>query len=372
MKPSVPAYSSLGDSGQGGAASSVAFPNADRTAFRRYVATDPLLGGIPAFRYLVPKDWICSGSVQWNPALRDLPAQLTFEASSPDGRLGFTQHPVLCFSWLKYGVNPFMAGLTQDQYGHYFHWGREIYALVDPESAIRDFVMPRLCDFPSAARLVSFEPAPELERYGKLSVGFEELAGAGFDVQLSASRARIHFELDGRPVEEVIEAYVYARSTGIFCTWDVASFSYRADRGDYDRQRWLFAEILASFQADIAWQDRQWKIAHMLLNSSNEQLGSVRELNRFVTQRTSALSKNVLESYEQRQRQAALEARMPHGDYIRSVEHYRDNEGRDFELPSGYEHAWENDRGEIVLSKTGDYYPDPAHEGGPWRELAKK
>lgn len=372
MKPSAPAYSPAGDSASGGGPVPASSPISQRTAFRRYVATDPTLGGIPAFRYLVPKEWICSGSVQWNPSLRDLPAQLTFEASSPDGLLSFTLHPVLCFSWLKYGVNPFMAGLTQDQYGHYFHWGREIYVLVDPESAIRDFVMPRLCDFPSAARLLAFEPAPELERYGKLAVGFEELAGAGFDAQLAASRARIHFEQDGRPMEQIIEAYVFARSTGIFCTWDIAAYSYRAPRGEYERNKPLFAEILASFQPDIAWQDRQWKIAHMLLNSASEQITSVRDLNRFVVQHNAALSKNVLESFELRQRAAAQEAGMPFCDYIRGIEHYRDNEGRDFELPTGYEHAWENDEGEIVLSKARDFVPAQVSEGGNWHELAKK
>lgn len=372
MKPSAPAYSPFGDSASGGGPGSPIPSQSGRPAFRRYVATDPTLGGIPAFHYLVPQDWMCSGSVQWNPNLRDMPALLTFEASSPDGLLSFTLHPVLCFSWLKYGVNPFMAGLTQDQYGHYFHWGREIYVLVDPESAIRDFVMPRLCDFPSAARLMNFEPAPELERYGKLSVGFEELAGAGFDAQLTASRARIHFEQEGKAVEQIIEAYVFARSTGIFCTWDIAAYSYRAPRGEFERNRRLFSEILASFQPDIAWQDRQWKIAHMLLNSASEQIGSVRELNRFVVQRNAALSRNVLESFEQRQRAAAREAEMPFGDYIRGIEHYRDQEGRDFELPSGYARAWENEEGEIVLSKTGDFAPEPSGDGGAWHELAKK
>ena len=102
-----------------------------------------------------------------------------------------------------------------------------------------------------------------------------------------------------------------------------------------------------------------------------QQIRSVGELSRMLSQMSDQMRTDQLEQFEQRSNVYDKVAQM-HSDNILGIDRYFDPyEGREVELPSGYNHVWCNNLGEYVLTDNPNYNPNVG-DNLTWQPLEKK
>ena len=94
-----------------------------------------------------------------------------------------------------------------------------------------------------------------------------------------------------------------------------------------------------------------------------------RQISKIISQTNDQMIANIDASYKQSQ-QAADHINNQFSDYMRGVDRYSDGDTQ-IQLPSGYENAWVNDKGEYLLSNTQSYDPN-IELNGNWKSLQKK
>ena len=106
----------------------------------------------------------------------------------------------------------------------------------------------------------------------------------------------------------------------------------------------------------------------LLSNQVYQQIYQAGQISRIISQTNDQMLANIDASYQQTQ-QTYDRINNQFSDYMRGVDRYSDGSTQ-IQLPSGYQNAWMNDRGEYLLSNTQGYNPN-TELSGAWKALQK-
>jgi hypothetical protein len=311
---------------------------------------------IPSASLLIPVDWQSQGATTWNLKDKCNGVQTHLLVSSPDGH-AFERFPVYSWVWAD-DPRPLQAAFAQRA-----QMGVHACDVMAPMGA-QEYLQRNLAKLRPGAQLVGFEPAPKLMESLRQQAQQTEEAARRFNVKkqvkYDAIRARVRYNVDGKPMEEWILAGTAATGTfGPMQHWTYNCIAYsagqRAPLGSLDSSAKLFELIASTFRIDPDWQAR---IAKNALAMQQIELKGVRDRAAIVAKSADDTRKTRQQMYENQQR-AEDQNSTQFSQYLRGVETYQNPAtGVKVDLDSNYGHAWVNDRGEYLLSDQAGFDPN--------------
>ncbi len=319
-----------------------------------------------AYSILVPTDWQSEGGVAWNikPYDRCNTTQITLRASGPDGR-GLETLPYYNWVWDDFPQVLQQAQAFQGQFGYR-------PCDVQPPMTAADYIRRMLGQIRPNAQLLVLEPAPKLlEKLQQQTRQMEQDAaryGMQQSVRPDAARARLKYELNGKPVEEWIYAFTITKAVpGLHLNPQtmqmVQAYSYncsahmttqRAPEGQLDASDKFYDLIWSTARINPEWANR---VLQNALAIQQIELKGVRDRSRIISQSANEIADMQMQGWQARQRS---EDRVFDSitQSIRGVETYRNPAtGETIDLSNEYGRAWVNNRGEYLVSDSPDFNP---------------
>ncbi len=188
---------------------------------------------------------------------------------------------------------------------------------------------------------------------------------------------RIEYEENGHPIEEefygkldvtsAVMPGAYGNMTSV--VWAASGlFACKAEKGKLEDCRKIAETVTTSSRVTKPFYNRLLQIIQLLSDQVYAQIYAAGQLSRIISQTNDQMIANIDASYKQTQA-AADQSNNQFSDYMRGVDRYTDG-GSEVQLPSGYDHAWINDRGEYILTNTAGWNPGTDFNGN-WKQLEK-
>jgi len=145
-------------------------------------------------------------------------------------------------------------------------------------------------------------------------------------------------------------------------------FACKAEKGKLEACRKIAETVTTSSRITKPFYNRLLQIIQLLSDQVYAQIYAAGQLSKIISQTNDQMIANIDASYKQTQT-AADQSNNQFSDYMRGVDRYSDG-GSEIQLPSGYDHAWINDRGEYILTNTAGWNPGTDFQGN-WKSLEK-
>lgn len=326
--------------------------------------------GIEAFRFLIPSDWVFEGGIKWGLNNPTMPAVADFRARNPIGTEEFEVFPNQSFFWTDNQLVLYTFPIGSK------YFGNEVRKPVGSLKALKNIILPRFRKNVSELKIVKEEELPELAK----AVGTKNISYAQVSQSAEGSKIRIEYKKGDKLMEEEIYGVVEKISmplqtmsgmvTNIVWIIDYL-FSFKAEKGKLDSQAKLFQTIVYSFKLNPLWFSKYSQVIEYLAQKQIQQIRSIGELSKIISQTSNEISDMMMESYNQRQAvNDKISKNFSH--YIRGVDEYHDPiGGKPVELPSGYKNAWSNSLGEYILSDDPNFNPNIGSKKN-WQMMEKK
>ncbi|MDY6953903.1 MAG: hypothetical protein SWE60_20540 [Thermodesulfobacteriota bacterium] len=326
--------------------------------------------GIEAFRMLIPWDWQFEGGIRWVLDNPGMPASGGFRVWNPRGAEEFEVFPTQPFFWTNNQMTLSMFPVGS----RYF--GNEVRPLAGPVEALKRIVVPRFRQNVSGLRIVKEESLPELAR----AVGAGAQSQPGVSVSAHGGKIRIEYDRKGKTMEEEIYTVVHSLAFPIQSMAGVVTntnwyvdyiFSFKAEKGELDRNAKTFQAIAYSFELNPKWFAKYNQVVEYLIQRQIQQIHSVGQLSKIISQTSNEISEMSMKSYYERQKVNDKIADN-FSQYIRGVDkYYNPIEEKHVELPAGYDNVWTNSLGEYVLSESPSFNPNIGSNLN-WRKIERK
>ncbi len=328
--------------------------------FRSVSITDPLMNNAEAFRLLVPADWRVTGGIDWHPELATL-AFTRLLLTDPRSPTALEVFPSIPYTWNERGL----LGVTPG--GLYL--GMYAVPPVDVDRFVRDMLLPSVRGT-MRPRIIGRQTLPAIAR--QLAIQLQE---PGTVKQTEAVRTRIAYQDGGQAIEEDIYCLmVYSRTPAVpgLTLWGADRvFGFRAAAGQLARQAPVLHAIASSVRVNPRWFVRYLQAREAWVAGRMEGIRQAGELSRYLSRTSAEISDMQRQAWEDRQ---AAEDRTHHrfSEYIRGVGTYHDPyQGRDVELPTGYNDVWVSRAGEYLLANDPNLNPNVS-TGGTWERMSAR
>lgn len=322
--------------------------------FRTQVYNDSQGTGIEAFRFLMPSDWQFDGGIQWildNPAM---PAVTRMKVYDPKGTAVFEVFPNECYFWT---TNTQLLGMFPPG-SKYF--GSVVKAPIDARHALRQVIIPGYRSGMQNVTVIKDENLPELPA----ALGAAQQQGSAGP---TGAKIRISYVENGRNMEEEFYAMVDPITfpvQGMFQTnyntiWFIDYiFSCRAEKGKLDAYTSEFQTITSSFKVNPKWYAKYSNVIVYMAQQQISQIRSIGEFSRMLSQMSDQMSDDQMRQFEQRSN-VYDDVSQKFSDTMLGIDRYYDpHQGREVELPSGYENAWSNNNGEYIVTDDPNFNPN--------------
>jgi hypothetical protein len=326
--------------------------------------------GIEAFRLLVPSEWKFEGGIRWVLDNPGMPAVASFRIYHPNGVEELEVFPNQAFFWTD---NPTQLQLFPVG-SRYF--GSEVRPIAGPVQALKEIVLPRFRGDAVDLRVVSEQELPDLAESLRAATQNQ----LGLSTSAEGAKIRIEYQRNGKWMEEELYGLVESMSFPIRSmfgqftntNWYVDYlFSFKAEKGKLDANSKLFQTMATSFRVNPQWFNKYNQVVEYLIQRQIQQIRSIGELSRIISQTHNEISDMMMQSYNQRQEVYDRVAEN-FSQYIRGVDqYYNPVEQKPVELPSGYRQAWTNSLGEYVLSDQEDFNPNIG-SNQTWQKMERK
>lgn len=323
---------------------------------------------------LLPDGWSIAGGLSWNfgyspPSF----AQLHLRFASPEGD-ALEMFPTTPFSWppppspASMGLqmnfmmpmalaNPFPPGSLYN--------GNFLYQPVDPVTFLQQHFLPK---FRPASTIISQQQLPAAAEAVRLSA---EEPG----VQTTASAMRISLsEPNSNMREDVFVAIVYHSVYGPmgqqFFWRPHLLYSFRTTSERMERQEGLLQLIAKSAKLTPRFIVGLKQLGDMWIQAGYQRSNAALESSRIISRLNDDMIRMNRSSWEKK---LASDDRISHNfsQAIRGVETWTTGSGENFELPNGYNAAWRNGNGEIVVSQSTLFDPNSEMEWGNWSRMSR-
>ena len=327
---------------------------------------------------LVPVDWQTEGGTTWNIKDRCNTIRTVLRASGPDGR-AYEIFPSYNWTWAD-DPRPLQQIAAQQN-----QMGGPRPCDVAPAMNARDYIQRNLRQIRPNAQLVGFEPAPLLMESLAETARQTEASARQYNlnqrVKYDAIKARIKYELQGKPVEEWISAATVITGTlgpsynvqtgqmGQAYTYNCVAYmgAQRAPQGQLDASAKFFEMIGSTYRIDPQWQAKVIGNAQAM---QQIELKGVRDRSAIVAKSAEDTRNIQRQIYENKNRvDDAISTQR--SQTMRGVETYRNpGTGDTVELSNQYGNAWVNNRGEYLLSDQAGFDPNTVFKNNEgWKPL---
>jgi hypothetical protein len=148
-------------------------------------------------------------------------------------------------------------------------------------------------------------------------------------------------------------------------------FSCKAEKGKLEKNTKIFQTMTSSFTINPVWYAKYSNVIEYMAQQQIRQIRSIGEFSRMLSQMSDQMSAQNLQQYEAR---GDMYDRVSQkfSDNMLGIDRYFDPfEGREVELPSGYNYAWSNNNGEYIVSDNPNFNPNVG-SNLHWESLKRK
>jgi hypothetical protein len=338
--------------------------------FRNFSYIDKQGTGLEAVRLLMPSDWKFEGGIQWildNPAM---PSITAFRVYNPQGNEQFEVFPNHCFFWSnnRQLLSMFPPG------SRYF--GSIVKQPISAQKALRNIILSEERGNLPDLVVLKDENLPELPN--ALGAGMQ--AQGGGNSGATGAKLRVSYSKDGSAIEEEFYAVVESLSfpvRSMFGTfyntlWYIDYiFSFKAEKGKLESNTRIFQTITSSIKVNPQWYAKYSNVIEYMAQQQITQIKSVGEFSRMLSRMSDQISDEKMQLYKERG-EVYDKVSQQFSDNMLGIDRYYDPyEGKDVELPSGYNHAWSNNNGEYIMSDNPDFNPNIGSNLN-WEPLKRK
>jgi len=326
--------------------------------FRPYASVDEEGLGIEAFHMLVPVGWEVRGGVRWRQDNPAFPAYGAFAVSNPERLEELEIFPNLPMFWTDNQGLLAMFPVGSKYFGNVVH------PPLGAAAALRQLVLPQFRGGVSGLTFVDEAAVPELAlTVQEMQARAQPEAG----IRADAARVRVRYTWNGAAVEEelyaVVQSFAYGMQTmqGVVTNqnwWVDYVFSFKAAAGHLDEAAKALQTIAFSVRLDPRWFAGYGRLVEALIQGQIRQIRHIGELGRRYAQAGSEIREAELRRWEADQ---AVRDRLADdwSRQFRGYDRYWDPAGeRMVELPSGYDNAWVNNLGEVVMADDPSFNPN--------------
>jgi len=330
---------------------------------------------IPSASMLMPADWQYQGATRWNQRDKCSPTSTSLRATGPDGR-GFEAFPAYYWTWAD---DPRTLQLTYQQTAQSGWHACDVMPLM----SAGDYLRRNLPRVRPGAQLVGMEPLPKviqaMQQQGQQTEQMARQYGLTQRVRPDAVRARIRYSQNGQAVEEWIyvtvsvtanlapsmnmQTYQMTQSFSYICT--AVMFAERAPQGQLESSEKFFNMMVNSVRINPQWLAR--------LTNTNKAMFDVEHAE--IAKRSAITTKLGNDMNEIRRQGWDNQQRSEEhvfGQFSQAtlgIETYRNPvSGETWDISNQFNHAWINNRNEIVVSDQEGWDPSVALKGD-WTAL---
>jgi hypothetical protein len=342
----------------------------DVLRFKNFSYTDRQGTGLEAFSFLMPVDWNFDGGITWildNPAMPSVTAFRLSDVKSPDQFEVFSNH---CYFWT---TNLQLLGMFPPG-SRYF--GSTVKRVIPAQKALRDIIIPEQRKNLPGFRILKDENVPELP----LALGAGKQAQGAGSSGATGAKLRIRYELNGIPLEEEFYAVVEQFSFpvkgmfGVFYNtiWYIDYiFSFRSAEGKLENSTKVFQTITSSFRVNPKWYAKYSNVIEYMAQQQITQIESVGEFSRMLSRMSDKISDEKMQQFKANS-DVYDRVSEKFSDNTLGIDRYFDpHEGREVELPSGYNNAWCNNNGEYILTDNPNFNPNE-NSNLHWEPMKRK
>jgi hypothetical protein len=338
--------------------------------FKKYSYIDKQGTGLEAFSFLMPSDWAFEGGITWildNPAM---PSVSAFRVYDPKGKAEFEVFANHCNFWT---TNMQLLGMFPPG-SKYF--GSTVMKPVTAQKALRNLILSEHRGGYQDLRVTKDEDFPALPKAlgaGKQAQGYGSSGATGAKLRVTYSRNSV-------PMEEEFFAVVESMTfpvQGMFSTtyntiWYIDYiFSFKAEKGKLESNTQVFQTITSSLKVNPHWFAKYSNVIEYMAQQQIRQINSVGEFSRMLSRMSDQVSDEKMQQFESRS-DVYDKVAQKFSDNTLGIDRYYDpHEGREVELPSGYNHAWSNNNGEYIIIDDPNFNPNVG-SNLDWRPLERK
>jgi hypothetical protein len=154
--------------------------------------------------------------------------------------------------------------------------------------------------------------------------------------------------------------------------WSVASaYSFRAPKGQLDKLTPLMNTSISTVRLSPDWYAGYMYVQKLFMDRMNQSIRNAKAISDTITRNSEEIRQMFADSYKQRcDSQDRISASF--SEFVRGVNTYKDPfADRAVQLPSGYNDAWVNARGEYLLSNESGYNPNVG-DTTEWRRMDRR
>lgn len=129
----------------------------------------------------------------------------------------------------------------------------------------------------------------------------------------------------------------------------------KAVKGKLEECKRIAQTLISSAQLTKPFYNRLSQVVQLLSDQVYASIYQAGQISKIISQTNDQMIANIDASYRQAN-ESYDRTNQNFSDYIRGVDRY-DEGGKEVELPSGYNHAWVNDRGEYLLTNSTGFNP---------------
>ncbi len=362
--------------------------------------------GIATATYLVPEGWNVEQGVSWDINNVALPANAKIIVSNPENDAALQGFPNLVFM-----VNADARLNEQFPAGSKYFGATVINKKPTVLDLIKDNIIPEFRDIPGL-RIVE-------EKKLSLKESNHQRAAEYKHTDSKSGVIKIEYKEDGKTFEEAIYGTITFMPVSQYQQYAYLSMCYgcKAVKGELSDNMGIFETILNSVKMNPKWAVIYNQVIQMAMrnamrgyqggygggsggyaggsgyrgqssysggggsyigqggysggSSGNRYAGGgLGNLSDYISQASGRVDNSMIQSYQAQQRS---EDRVYEGysDYMRGYQNYTDpNSGDVYKLSSGYENAWTDNNGSVVLSNDASYDPNAGGGGSSWSSLS--
>lgn len=341
--------------------------------FNKVPVIDRLNNSLAA-TFLLPEGWRHEAEIYWkqNPFY---PVSMWLRAYDPATPDCWTVYPQQCFTdgiqqsamqtAMIAGIEAAaFAGASMAEGGNYM--GFEIRPRVQNFAQyIQHFVIPRFRQDLAQARIIDGRDMPDIGQAEAAKIGGPPMCMG------IAGRLRFEYMAQGVALHEDVYCTVVFVNLGQTINWIADAKSYRARAGGLDDAMRILRTMEWSLRPDLKWYAGVAQVAQMMQSNAYASIRQAGELSRYISRVNNEVSDIIRNSYENTQRvNDRVHERFD--QYIRGVDAYDSPFDRNerIEVPSGYDRAFVNPLGEVVVTNDALFEPGQ-HLSGDWREMRR-
>jgi hypothetical protein len=303
--------------------------------------------GLIASTYLLPSDWTVQDRLYWEYGDATLPVRFKAALQSSDATMGIQIFPDVRAVWSSgpSGVSGYRPP-------------------ADIISGMKDLIMAE-----RKGKNISYVNQKVLFNQSQnTNQGRQNTQGGVIQVQYEENGHTIVEEFYAKlDIAEMSTPSMMGNMTSVI--WAASGmYACKAVTGKLDDCRKIAQTVASSARITKPFYNRLAQVIQLLSDQVYARIYQAGQISKIISQTNDQMIANIDASYRQSQ-QASDRTNQQFSDYIRGVDRYGDGSS-EIQLPSGYDNAWINDRGEYILTNTADWNPGTDFNGN-WKQLER-